>query len=55
MGAGQGMAPLGAKLSVMTDLAELVRTRLSRRTRRTIADPELRRAAVLVPLYVDNG
>jgi 8-oxo-dGTP pyrophosphatase MutT (NUDIX family) len=39
----------------MTDLAELVRTKLSRRTRRTIADPGLRRAAVLVPLYVDDG
>ncbi len=49
------MALPGAKLSVMTDLPELVRTRLSSRTRRSIADPGLRRAAVLVPLFVDDG
>jgi 8-oxo-dGTP pyrophosphatase MutT (NUDIX family) len=38
-------------MSAMTELAGQVRTRLSRRTRRTITAPELRRAAVLLPLH----
>jgi 8-oxo-dGTP pyrophosphatase MutT (NUDIX family) len=38
-------------MSAMTELARVVRTRLAGRTRRTIAAPELRRAAVLLPLH----
>ncbi len=39
----------------MTDLARQIRTRLARRTRRTIVSPELRRAAVLLPLHEQRG
>ncbi|HEX9532688.1 MAG TPA: CoA pyrophosphatase [bacterium] len=42
-------------MSAMTDLAHQVRTRLARRTRRTIVAPELRRAAVLLPLHEQGG
>jgi len=39
----------------MTDLADQIRTRLDRRTRRTIVAPELRRAAILLPLHEQGG
>ncbi len=42
-------------MSALTDLARQVRTRLARRTRRTIVAPELRRAAVLLPLHEQRG
>jgi len=55
---GAGDAWLAAKHSLMSaisDLARQVRTRLARRTRRTIVAPELRRAAVLLPLHEQDG
>ncbi|HVH31291.1 MAG TPA: CoA pyrophosphatase [bacterium] len=55
---GAGDVWLPAKHSVMnamTELARLVRTRLADRTRRTIIAPELRRAAVLLPLHEQGG
>ncbi|HEX4841145.1 MAG TPA: CoA pyrophosphatase, partial [bacterium] len=55
---GAGEISLPAKhsvMSAMTDLAGQIRTRLVRRTRHTIAAPELRRAAVLVPLHEQGG
>jgi 8-oxo-dGTP pyrophosphatase MutT (NUDIX family) len=42
-------------MTAMTDLARLVHTRLAGRTHRTMADPSLRRAAVLVPLHDYDG
>lgn len=39
----------------MDSLVTLVRRRLSERTRRVIDDPRMRRAAVLLPLYEDDG
>ncbi|OLC30313.1 MAG: hypothetical protein AUH31_04915 [Armatimonadetes bacterium 13_1_40CM_64_14] len=42
-------------MSAITDLARQVQTRLALRTRRTIVAPELRRAAVLVPLHEQGG
>jgi 8-oxo-dGTP pyrophosphatase MutT (NUDIX family) len=42
-------------MSAMTDLAHQIRTRLDRRTRRTIVAPELRRAAILLPLHEQGG
>jgi 8-oxo-dGTP pyrophosphatase MutT (NUDIX family) len=42
-------------MTAMTDLARRVQTRLAGRTRHMIADPHLRRAAVLVPLHDYDG
>lgn len=42
-------------MSAMTELARVVRARLADRTRRTIVAPELRRAAVLLPLHEQSG
>jgi 8-oxo-dGTP pyrophosphatase MutT (NUDIX family) len=39
----------------MTDLPDLIRLRLAGRSRRSIDDRGLRRAAVLVPLFDDRG
>ncbi len=39
----------------MTELADLIRRRLTGRIRRTIDDPDLRRAAVLIPLFAKDG
>lgn len=39
----------------MTDLAPLIYRRLADRTRRTLADPGPRRAAVLIPLFAERG
>lgn len=39
----------------MDELVDLVRRRLSERSRRIIDDPRVRRAAVLLPLYEDRG
>ncbi len=49
------MPPNHSLMSEMTDLVRQVRTRLARRTRRTIVAPELRRAAVLLPLHEQRG
>ncbi len=49
------MARRGVKLSVMTELADLIRRRLAGRTRRMIRDPASRPAAVLIPLHADRG
>ncbi len=41
--------------ALMDDTLDLVRRRLSRRPRRVIEDPAMRRAAVLLPMYEDGG
>ena len=39
----------------MTDLADLIRGKLAHRPRRTLNDDGLRRAAVLIPLFPEEG